>query len=59
MDENLKCVISPKLARFLIKMGFIIKDIRPNRNIPTATIFLFERSQELEKQIEIFKKDGK
>lgn len=58
MDENLKCIISPKLARSLIKMGFIVKDIRPNRNIPNATIFLFEQSEEIEKQIEIFKKDG-
>lgn len=59
MEERLKCIISPKLARSLIQMGFIVKDIRPNRDIPNATIFLFERSEELEKQIEIFKKDGK
>lgn len=59
MDETLKCIISPNLARSLIKMGFVVKDIRPNRSIPNATIFLFEKSEDIEKQIELFKKDGK
>lgn len=59
MCENLKCIISPKLARSLIKMGFVVKDIRPNRDIPNATIFLFEQSDEIKMQIEQFKKDGK
>lgn len=59
MNEVLKCIISPKLARSLIKMGFIVKDIRPNRDIRDATIFLFEDSDELKNQIEVFKKDGK
>jgi ribosome-binding factor A len=56
MDENLKCIISPKLARQLIKAGFVVKDIRQNRDIRDATIFLFEDSGELEKIIENFKK---
>jgi len=59
MEEVLKCVISPKLARTLIKLGFVVKDIRPNRDIRDATIFLFEDTDELKNQIEIFKKDGK
>lgn len=59
MEEVLKCVISPKLARTLIKLGFVVKDIRPNRDIRDATIFLFEDTNELRNQIEIFKKDGK
>lgn len=59
MEEILKCIISPKLARSLIKMGFVVKDIRPNRDIKDATIFLFENSDELKNQIEIFKKDGR
>ncbi len=59
MEDNLKCIISPKLARSLIKMGFVVKDIRPNRDIRDATIFLFEDTKELENQIELFKLDGK
>jgi ribosome-binding factor A len=56
MNESLKCVISPKLARQLIKAGFVVKDIRPNRDIRDATIFLFEDSDDLEKIIDDFKK---
>lgn len=59
MDENFKCVISPKLARLLIKNNFIVKDIRPNRDIKDATIFLFENTEELNNQIDLFKKDRK
>ena len=59
MEKVLKCIISPKLARTLIKLGFVVKDIRPNREIRDATIFLFEDTEELKNQIEIFKRDAK
>lgn len=56
MEEQYKCIISPKLARHLIKSGYIIKDIRPNREIKNATIFLFYKDINIEKEIELFKK---
>lgn len=44
---DLKCVRSAKLAKELINKGFIVKDIKPSRSNPEATVFLFERTDEL------------
>ena len=57
--QNLKCIISQKLARILIQKGFIVKDIRPNRDIKNATIFLFDNTEELNRILNQFKEDGK
>lgn len=49
---DLKCVRSAKLAKELINKGFIVKDIKPSRSNPEATVFLFERTDELMKIVQ-------
>lgn len=44
---DLKCVRSAKLAKRLINEGFVVRDIKPSRTNPDATVFLFERTDEL------------
>lgn len=35
-------IFSYKVARDLIKKGFIVRDIRPNKKVHNATIVVFE-----------------
>lgn len=55
MEDDLQCVMSPVLAKQLILKGYIVKDIKPNKNFVNGTVFLFEKSNEINKEIEIFK----
>lgn len=55
--NNLKCIMSPHLAKILINKGFIVKDIKPDRDIKNATIFLFENSEELNDIVDEYKKE--
>lgn len=43
-----KCITSPKLARKLLKKGFRIIDIKPDKRNKEATIFVFEKTPELD-----------
>lgn len=54
MTEQIKCksIFSPKLARALLKEGYIIKDIKPSRESPDRTIFLFEATPSFLKRLE-------
>ena len=38
----LKCIKSAKIAKQLIQKGYIVRDIKPNRDNEMATVFLFE-----------------
>jgi hypothetical protein len=44
---KLKSILKPKVARHLIKMGFIVKDIKPFKENTDRTIFLFEETEKL------------
>lgn len=44
---KLKSVLKPKIARALIKDGFIVRDIKPFKENYDRTIFLFEETEEL------------
>ena len=46
-ELNLKVIKSAKLAKILINNGFVVRDIKPNKNNKTATVFLFEPTPEL------------
>ena len=54
-DENLQCIMSPHLAKILIGKGFIVRDIKPNKNIQNSTVFLFDKSEEINTIIEAYK----
>lgn len=47
--ENIdtKCIISAKLAKKLILLGFRVLDIKPNNKNEFASIFIFEKTNEL------------
>lgn len=46
-----KIVASCKLARALIKYGFRVIDIKPDRLEPTRTVFVFEDTKEFQDYI--------
>lgn len=46
-ELNLKVIKSAKLAKILINNGFVVKDIKPNKDNRMATVFLFEATPEL------------
>lgn len=48
-EKNLKCIRSAKLAKILINKGYVVKDIKPRKDNPEATVFLFERTTTLMK----------
>lgn len=55
MEENLQCIMSPHLAKMLINKGFVVRDIKPNKDIINGTVFLFDKSNEINKIIEEYK----
>lgn len=57
MDDNLQCVMSPHLAKMLINKGFVVKDIKPNKDIQNGTVFLFDKSNDINIIIEEYKKE--
>jgi len=46
MKNNIT-VFNAGLAKKLIKLGYVVKDIEPNRNNPQKTVFFFEATEEI------------
>ena len=46
MKNNIT-VFNAGLAKKLIKLGYVVKDIEPNRNNPQKTVFFFEATEEV------------
>lgn len=46
MKNNIT-VFNAGLAKKLIKLGYVVKDIKPNRNNPQKTVFFFETTEEI------------
>ena len=57
MDKQFLTIFKPSIARYLLKQGFFIVDIKPDFNDPSKnkTIFLFKKSEEIYKAIENYK----
>lgn len=51
MEKDSVLVFNPKIARGLIKKGFNIVDIKPFKEDANRTIFVFERTEEILKEI--------
>lgn len=46
-----KIIIKPPIARMLLQQGNPILDIKPNKNKPTETVFVFEDTEKLKKDL--------
>jgi len=55
MREEGKTIYSTKLARKLIKEGFKLLDVKPNKINPDRTVFIFEYSAELRSILQEYK----
>lgn len=54
MKNNIT-VFNAGLAKKLIKMGYIVRDIEPNKENPLKTVFFFDASEEIKKIIKDYK----
>ena len=54
--ENNITVFNAGLAKKLIKMGFVVKDIEPNKKDKNKTVFFFQNIPEVKKIIEDYSK---
>lgn len=54
MNENKKSklIFDPKIARKLLKQGFVVIDIKPNRENTDKSIFVFENTDEFKAALE-------
>lgn len=44
-QKKYKCICSPCVARRLIRSGFRVADIKPNKNEEDRTVFVFENTK--------------
>ena len=51
LEKEYKCIFKPFVARKLLKEGNPIADIKPDRNNPIRTIFVFEKTEKLDKDL--------
>ena len=54
MKNNIT-VFNAGLAKKLIKMGYVVRDIKPNKENPLKTVFFFDASEEIKKIIKDYK----
>jgi hypothetical protein len=52
--KKTQCVMTADLARYLIMKGFNIIDLDQHRNNPTATVFIFAYSQQLQEAMDLY-----
>lgn len=43
-EKKGRCIYAAPVARALIRRGFIVIDIKPNKENPAATVFVFEET---------------
>lgn len=51
MQKNVKLVFTAKLARCLLRLGYRIIDIKPNKYNPHRTVFVFKDCDGLKEAI--------
>lgn len=49
-------IFNAKLAKQLLKSGYTISDIKPNRDLPNASVFVFLNEDGLLSKVNEFKK---
>ncbi len=45
MNKEFIIICNPKVARSLLKLGEIIVDIKPHRELKNATVFVFKSTE--------------
>jgi hypothetical protein len=51
MENDVKLIFTAKLARHLLKQGYQIVDIKPNKDNPERTVFIFMDCEGLKESI--------
>lgn len=59
MQSEVKLIFTAKLARYLLKQGYQIIDIKPNKDNPERTVFIFMDCAGLKEIIREFKQNTK
>lgn len=54
MTNEVKLIFTAKLARYLLKRGYQIVDIKPNKDNPDRTVFIFIDCDGLKESIKEF-----
>ncbi|WP_186306512.1 DUF5659 domain-containing protein [Siminovitchia fortis] len=54
----MKCILSYRVAKHLLSKGFKIVDIDTSHKIPGNIVFIFERSEELNRELAEIKRKG-
>ena len=54
MSKTSKCIFSPQLAQYLLQCGFTIIDLKPKKNAPKETVFVFAYTKGFDEQIRIW-----
>ena len=44
---DFKVILKPTIARMLLQRGNMVVDIKPNKNNPSETVFVFEDTKKL------------
>jgi hypothetical protein len=50
-EKKYKIVYKTFVARQLIKLGHIVRDIKPDKENPQKTLFIFEETEEFKKDL--------
>ena len=58
MNKEYIYIYKTQRVKKLLKKGFNIYDIKPDKNNLNKTIFIFKNSEELQKELEILIKQG-
>lgn len=48
-----RLIFDAKIARKLLKQGFVVTDIKPNRENTDKSIFIFENTEEFKQALEV------
>lgn len=54
MKKTSKLIFSPQLAQYLLQCGFHIIELKPKRDAPRETVFVFSYEKGMEEQIGIW-----
>jgi len=52
MSEQVKLIFTGKMARALLRKGFQIVDVKPNKDFPERTVFVFRNDIGLKEEIQ-------